>query len=296
MRSIAALRHARRTRLCLALAASALCAGAAAQGLPAPDASAPAAEAILEAAFANRYEVDLTSNIDLVMRNRMGQELRRRFRAASKRIDGRVHSVGRLVWPEYLRGMTILTIEAENRSHDSFLYLPSLGKVRRVTTAQRHDSFLGSDVTYEDLERRRVADYELAAPETGEWDGERVYVIRGTSRRDFDYSHLVFFVARSDGAILETQYFKRGQDAPYRVIRAPREAMLESDGHVLPTQLDVENRARGTTTQVLFRDLEINPPIDDHLFSVSTLEQQRKLAVETPDQTADGPAEGRSPD
>jgi len=291
MRSIAALRHTKRTRLSLALAALALCAGGAAPGLPAPGAAPPSAEAILAAAFANRYEVDLTANIDVVMRNRMGQELRRRFRAASKVIDGRVHSVGRLVWPEYLRGMTILTIEAENRSHDSFLYLPSLGKVRRVTTAQRHDSFLGSDVTYEDLERRRVADYELAGPEMREWDGEPVYVIRGTSRRDFDYSHLVFFVARSDGSILETQYFKLGQEEPYRVIRAPRAAMVESDGHVLPTQLDVENRARGTTTQVLFRDLEINPPIDDHLFSVSTLEQQRKLPVETSDGTANAPGE-----
>ena len=91
--------------------------------------------------------MNVTSNIDLVMRNRTEQELRRRFRAASKLIDGRVHSVGRLVRPEYFRGMTILTIEAENRGHDAFLYLPSLGKVRRVTTAQRKDSFLGSDVT-----------------------------------------------------------------------------------------------------------------------------------------------------
>jgi hypothetical protein len=282
MRWIAAMRHTRRTRLTLSLAALALCAGAGAQGLPARDAAPPSAEAILAAAFANRYEVDLTSNIDLVMRNRVGQELRRRFRAASKLIDGRVHSVGRLVWPEYLRGMTILTIEAENRSHDAFLFLPSLGKVRRITTAQRRDSFLGSDVTYEDLERRRVTDYELGAPEAREWAGEPVYVIRGRSRRDFNYAHLDFFVARSDGAILETQYFKRGQEAPYRVIHAPRESMVAHDGHVLPTRLSVENRARGTTTEVLFRDLEINPPIDDHVFSVTTLEQERKLPVQPP--------------
>jgi hypothetical protein len=291
MQLIAALRHTRRAHLSLALAALALCAGAAAQGLPARDGAPPSAEEVLAAAFANRYEVNLTSNIDLVMRNRVGQELRRRFRAASKVIDGRVHSVGRLIWPEYLRGMTILTIEAENRNHDAFLYLPSLGKVRRVTTAQRRDSFLGSDVTYEDLERRRVADYELSAPETQERDGESVYAIRGTSRRDFNYSHLIFFVAESDGAILETQYFKRGRETPYRVIRAPRETMVESDGHVIPTRLDVENRARGTTTEVVFNDLEINPPIDDHVFSVSTLDQQRKLPVEAPSGTANGPGE-----
>jgi hypothetical protein len=275
----------------LALAALALCASAAAQGLAARDAVPPSAEKILAAAFANRYEVNVTSNIDLVMRNRSGQELRRRFKAASKLIDGRVHSVGRLVRPEYLRGMTILTIEAENRGHDAFLYLPSLGKVRRVSTAQRRDSFLGSDVTYEDLERRRVADYELSAPELQEWAGEPVYAIRGRALRDFNYSHLVFIVARSDQAILATQYFKRGQDVPYRIINAPRETMVEQDGHVLPTRLYVENRARGTTTEVLFHDLEINPPIDDHVFSVATLEQQRKLPVQKANGQPDGSAE-----
>jgi hypothetical protein len=278
-------------RIALALAALALCASAGAKGLAAKDASLPSAEAILSAAFENRYEVNLTSNIDLIMRNRVGQELRRRFRAASKLIDGRVHSVGRLVRPEYLRGMTILTIEAENRGHDAFLYLPSLGKVRRVSTAQRRDSFLGSDVTYEDLERRRVADYELSSPELREWKGEEVYAIRGRAIRDFNYSHVVFFVALSDGAILETQHFKRGQVAPYRVISAPRERMIERDGHVLPTRLYVENRIRGTTTEVLFNELEINPPIDDRVFSVATLEQQRKLPVRPIGPATDGPAE-----
>jgi len=283
--------HTRPTRLTLALAVLALCASAGAQGLAARDAAPPSAETILAAAFANRYEVNITSNIDLVMRNRVGQELRRQFRAASKLIDGRVHSVGRLVRPEYLRGMTILTIEAENRSHDAFLYLPSLGKVRRVTTAQRRDSFLGSDVTYEDLERRRVADYELAAPELRELAGEPVYAIRGRAVRDFNYSHLVFLVARSDSAILETQYFKQDQDTPYRVISAPRETMVAKDGHVLPTRLHVENRARGTTTDVLFFDLEINPPIDDNVFSVATLEQERKLPVQPASPATNGPAE-----
>ena len=290
MRKTSSSRPWRPARLTFAFVALALYASAGAQGLAVRDAVPPSAEAILAAAFANRYEVNLTTNIDLVMRNRVGQELRRQFRAASKLIDGRVHSVGRLIWPEYLRGMTILTIEAENRSHDAFLYLPSLGKVRRVTTAQRRDSFLGSDVAYEDLERRRVEDYELAVPEAQELEGEPVYAIRGRALRDFNYSHLIFLVARSDAAILETQYFKRGQDSPYRVIRAPRETMVAQDGHVLPTRLYVENRARGTTTEVLFRDLEINPPIDDKIFSVGTLEQERKLPVKGARHQTNGPA------
>ena len=86
------------------------------------DAVAPDARSILAEAFVNRYEVDLTSRIELIIRNGNGEEQRRVFQAAYKVIDGRVHSLGRLVWPHHLRGMAILTIEAANRSHDAFVF------------------------------------------------------------------------------------------------------------------------------------------------------------------------------
>ena len=103
----------------------------------ADDATPTSPQAILRAAFANRYEVDTIANLDLIMRNRSGQERRRSFYTVSKLIDGRLHSIGRLTAPEYLRGMTVMVIEVDRRHHDSFVFLPSLGRVRRVTTAQR---------------------------------------------------------------------------------------------------------------------------------------------------------------
>ncbi len=250
---------------------------ASAQNPRGDDAVPPSAESLLRRAFANRYEVDLTSKIELLMKDGSGQERRRLFRAASKVIDDRVHSVGRLVWPHYLRGMTILTIEARDRAHDAFLYLPSLDNVRRITTAQRWDAFLGSDVTYEDLERRRVEEYELASVESRNVDGEPVYLIRARSRRDFSYSEVLFVIGQSDAAILEVRYFKEGESAPYRAVSSPRRFMVEQDGHVLPTRMTVHNYVRGTMTEVTFEDLKVNPPIDDSLFSLVTLEQERKI-------------------
>jgi hypothetical protein len=109
-------------------------------------------EQLLRLAFSRRFDADLTSEIELVMRDRNGREHRRVFDAASKLIDGKHHSVGKLNWPVYLRDMTILTIEAEERDHDAFVYLPTLGRVRRISSSQKGDAFFGTDVTYEDLE------------------------------------------------------------------------------------------------------------------------------------------------
>lgn len=262
------------------LACLAILAGAFALPAVAEEPAALDPVAILGAALENRYDVDLSSNIEIVMSDASGRRRVRCLRAVSKVIDDRTHSIGRLTAPEYLRGMTILTIEASQRRHDSFVYLPSLGKARRVSSAQRGDSFLGSDVTYEDLERRRVQEYQLDPVALGELDGEAVFWIRGRPRGDLSHDRVEFAIARRDHAILETRYFKKGQRQPFRVASSPRSDMRELGGHVLPIRISVRNVKLGSHTEVIFRDLTVNPPLDDGLFSVSTLDHSRRLPGE----------------
>ena len=246
---------------------------------PAADAVPPSAGEILDRAFEQRYEVDLTSVIDLVMRDESGHERRRRFHAMSKMIGDRLHSIGRLTEPEYLRGMTVLTIEAKDRGHDAFLYLPSLDRVRRVSTAQRGDAFFGTDVTYEDLERQRAEEYDLLPLRSEPYAGEQVWIVEGRPLRRYNYARARFTIAQVDLAILEVQYFKRGVADPFRVIRAPRATMVTQDGHAVPTRLSVTNTASKTTTEVVISELKINPEIDDRAFSLQALESQRPLPV-----------------
>jgi outer membrane lipoprotein-sorting protein len=241
---------------------------------------APIAHALLERAFANRYDLDFAADIDLIMHNTSGQRRVRKFRALSKIISGLTHSIGRLTAPQYLRGMTILTIEAQGRGHDSFVYLPALDKVRRVSTAQRSDAFFGSDITYEDLERRRVSDYRLGEPRVTERSGERAYAIGATPLRRGAEDRIEFIVAIADAAILETRHF-RSSHTPYRIVSMPREHMLTQAGHVLPTQIEVKNASRDSRTMVVFRNLVVNPEIDAKFFSVATLDQNRRLPGES---------------
>lgn len=262
---------------CLALSLLGASAGA---DESAVDAAPLSARELLDRAFAARFEVDLTSVIELVVYNREGGRRTRRFHATSKRIGGRVHSIGRLIEPDYLRGMTILTIEASGRSHDSFLYLPSLDRVRRITTAHRGDAVFGTDVTYEDLERQRVETFEIAPLQSTSWEGEPSYLIEARPHRSVNYAAVHFVVAKSDLAILAASYFKRTADRPYRIVTASRPAMIVRDGLILPTRLTVRNLDRGTRTEVHLTQLAIDPEIDDGLFSLQALESQRPLPVD----------------
>ena len=249
-----------------------------AQASPAEiDASPEDPRKLLERAFTNQHDVDTTATIELVIRNRSGQERSRTFQAASKIIDDRMHAIGRLTHPAHLRGMTILQIEALDRSHDAFIYLPSSQNVRRVSTAQRGDSFFGTDVTYEDLERRYAKDYEIIDLSTGRIGGEPTHVVRARPRLRHSYHEVVFWLAQSDQVILQVHYFKRGADEPYRTVVAPRASMQKTGDHTLPTRLVVHNLARGTTTEAIYQKLAIDPEIDDRVFSVRTLQQKGQI-------------------
>jgi hypothetical protein len=241
------------------------------------DARADDPRALLQAAFDNQYKVDTTATIELVIRNGSGKLRRRNFESASKIVGDRLHSIGRLTYPEHLRGMTILQIESDDRNHDAFVYLPSMQSVRRVSTAQRGDAFFGTDVTYEDLERRYAEDYEIVDFAEEGTLGEPAFVVRARPRHAQSYHEVRFWIACSDSAILQVHFMKRGANEPYRTVSAPRSSMKQMAGHTLPTRLVVENRARGTTTEVHYQELVVNPEIDERTFSIRTLEQKRRI-------------------
>ena len=130
------------------------------------------------------------------------------------------------------------------------------------------------------LTAARFGRFEDGVDRVDEGRYRRLGFVEGRPLRRYNYARARFMIARADLAILEVQYFKRGAEEPYRVVTAPRGAMVEQDGHVLPTRLSVSNRARGTTTEVVLSHLRINPEIDDHAFSLQALESQRPLALQ----------------
>jgi outer membrane lipoprotein-sorting protein len=232
---------------------------------------------LLARAIAIRYDCDSRARIDLRMRDGRGGERHRRIRTVAKHIHGRMHSIGRLIAPQHLRGMTFLSIEARDRTDDVFVYLPSLGRVRRVSMSRRADSFLGSDLTYGDFDRQRAEDYRVESLAREVVEKEPVHVITARPKDRETYHRVAFVVAVSDLAILELRYYKAGGVQAFRVVRFPRTSIRRANGNLIPTRIHVANTIRGSETDVEISELEVNPEIDDRLFSIVTLRAEREL-------------------
>ena len=65
----------------------------------------------------------------------------------------------RFTYPSDIRGTGFLVWEHPSSDDERFLYLPSLGRVRRIAGAETQESFVGSDFTYEDIGGREFDEY-----------------------------------------------------------------------------------------------------------------------------------------
>jgi hypothetical protein len=68
----------------------------------------------------------------------------------------------RFLYPNDIRGTSFLVWEHPDAEDERFLFLPSLGRVRRIAGTEAQESFVGSDFSYEDIGGREFDDYTYA--------------------------------------------------------------------------------------------------------------------------------------
>ena len=72
--------------------------------------------------------------------------------------------------PADIRGTGFLVREHPDGDDERFLYLPSLGRVRRIAGSEAQESFVGSDFAYEDIGGREFDDYTYTLEDdTASW-------------------------------------------------------------------------------------------------------------------------------
>ncbi|MEN8160966.1 MAG: outer membrane lipoprotein-sorting protein, partial [Myxococcota bacterium] len=235
------------------------------------------AERVVNAAFERRYSCAVTGVVEIETSKGEMRALKRRIHIAAKFLDGRLHTYAVFREPQYVRGMTFLGVESEdpNRSEQQFVYLPSMKKIRRVSGSQPTDSFLGTDLSYHDFQRQHPGRYRPLGVTEGTLDGEPVLRARAEPLFDAPYLLVRYTIAESDQAILATDYYKRIPDGPYKRMRMPRTHIVSGERCAVPTLIHVEDDQRGTRTQLVIKELRLDAPIDDALFTTAALEKRR---------------------
>ena len=183
----------------------------------------------------------------------------------------------RFLSPNDIRGTALLVWEHPDAEDERFLYLPALGRVRRIAGEERQESFVGSDLSYEDIVGRELADYTYGfTNENATWtapDGTRLAAWGLESRandRAADYPRSVSLVLKDRFIIAHADIFNR-RDERTKVFDVRR--MERIDGIWTVMDLVVVNEQQKTRTELTTTSIRYNVGLTEDDFTRRRLEE-----------------------
>ena len=259
--------------LLFAVLPATLAAGHASANPAAQDATAPSAAQILDCGFRTRYELEFMQVLDVETR-RFGRPVRSfRLQIATKRLEGRTRTLVVFLAPEDERGTRLLTIENPDRTDDHFLYLPFLGRVKRIYGGRRQEPFLGTDFTFEDMERLHASDFETTLAPVERIDGHDYNVVSARPLGESGYSRSEYVIGRADCQIIEVRHFKRDSKLPFKIVSMPRSRMRQVGGVLMPTWAMARNVESKRETEMRFSEIRVGHDLAARYFEPSILER-----------------------
>ena len=177
--------------------------------------------------------------------------------------------------PATVRGTRFLTIGNSSGNSDQWIFLPGIGKVRRIASSESGGSFMGSDFSYDDMSMMgRSVDLDthtILREETLE--GNACYVIQSVPKTsDFQYSKTVIWIDKTNYRVYKREmYDKRGALAK----------ILETSGYKnvqgfdTPSQTKLTTVSAGTFTIIYIDIVKYNDPIPEGVFTTAYLETGR---------------------
>jgi hypothetical protein len=220
------------------------------------------------------------SRIEMTMRlfDRQGRARERSLTVSTLRGTGEKGDrvLVRFSSPSDIRGTGFLVWEDPKAEDERFLYLPALGRVRRIAGAETQESFVGSDLTYEDIGGRELDDYSYAfAPGDASWtapDGQAHQVWRLESRArssDAAYPRVVSVVRKDTAVVVAAEVFNtRNEVEKVYTVRQLRAI----DGVWTATEVLMENRLQRTRTELVVTTARYNVGLTDAAFTRRALE------------------------
>jgi hypothetical protein len=183
----------------------------------------------------------------------------------------------RFVSPNDIRGTALLVWEHDDAADERFLFLPALGRVRRIAGQEKQESFVGSDLSYEDVGGRDIADYTYAfAAENAVWtapDGSRhaAWSLESRARsEDAEFPRSVSIVLKEQLVSVHADIFNR-RDERAKVFDVTR--LERVDGIWSALEMVVANERDKTRTELTTTSLRYNVGLTDDDFSRRMLEQ-----------------------
>ncbi|MDR0878436.1 MAG: outer membrane lipoprotein-sorting protein [Treponema sp.] len=177
--------------------------------------------------------------------------------------------------PKSVAGTRFLTMENPGSPDDRWIFLPELGKVRRIAASEGSGSFMGTDLSYDDISSAtRSADLDTHTLLREEnFNGTPSYVIQSVPKDGgYQYSKMIQWIDKDTKVNHKIELYDK-KAALVKTLETLR--LKEVQGRLTPMSTKMTTIAAGTSTTINVDIIKYDDAIPEGVFTVNYLETGR---------------------
>ncbi len=248
----------------IALAGTLVCAFA----LPAN--AAPSAQAIINKAnIANYYQgKDGKAKVKMKIKDAQGRKRVRVFSMIRSDVSdgGKQHFLVLFKRPADVKRTVFMVHKKPQGSDNRWMYLPALDLVKRIASADKRTSFVGSHFFYEDISGRGTNEDKHKLLKTT----DKHYIIHSTPKRrgDAEFSHYTVWVDKATYLPMKIEYINKSGKL-YRRVEALRVKTIQ--GKPTITKMRASDLKNGGSTILLMKGIKYDIGVPKSVFTERSL-------------------------
>jgi len=217
--------------------------------------------------------IDTQSESSMILTNKKGKK--KSLKLINKSKDD---SKKQMIWflePKDDYGISFLKIEEENGDDYMNMWLPGFNKFRRISSQKKSDSFMGSDLSFEDMTNRELDEYfykilELDTPCNFKETKISCYLLESIPKdKNSEYSKHITWVEKENYLSLKEESY----DTDDLLLKTKEiKYSLINDFYIMD-KLYVENTQKNHSTLLSINNIKINLGFHDDIFHTKTIKR-----------------------
>ncbi|WP_417624422.1 outer membrane lipoprotein-sorting protein [Paremcibacter congregatus] len=226
---------------------------------------------------ANEGWGDSTSELKMIMSNAQGQTSIRELRLKNLEVTDEGlgdKSLSIFDRPRDVEGTAFLSHTKVLEADDQWLLLPALGRVKRISSANKSGPFMGSEFAYEDILSPEVAKYSYVYLRDEACGALTCYVIERTPLyENSGYTKQIVWIDQAEYRYMKIAFYDRKDSHLKTLTYSDYQQYLGKYWRAHTFQMD--NHQNGKATTLSYSNYVFQTGLDDKDFTSSRLSKMR---------------------
>ena len=219
---------------------------------------------------------DMQGTIIMVLIDKNNKKNIRQLKMYTRETPQGTDSLTEFLSPADVKGTKFLTIGNKKAGDDQRLWLPELGKVRKIASASKDGKFMGSDLTYYDMENHDfdasqytyLKDGVLTAKKDNQKKEINCWIIKAVPNdKTAPYSKSEIWISKEDHFVYKSDFWDKKNKKNKTISIIETQTI---DGIIIPIKTYVASES-GHKTLLQVKDVKINKGIEPSMFSIQYL-------------------------